>query len=100
MKGGAQAPPFSFGLKRLKAQRPDEQYFRRVIPRTGTEHGARHYLLAMKRFRFVTPHRVGKWYADLNLAQRLAETIGAGFLERRTGKFVLYPESRMETDGD
>lgn len=54
----------------------------------------------MKRFRFVTPHRVGKWYADLNLAQRLAETIGAGFLERRTGKFVLYPESRMETDGD
>ena len=54
----------------------------------------------MKRFRFVTPHRAGKWYADLNLAQRLAETIGAGFLERRTGKFVLYPESRMETDGD
>ena len=54
----------------------------------------------MKRFRFVTPHRVGKWYSDLNLAQRLAETIGAGFLERRTGKFVLYPEARMETAGD
>ena len=51
----------------------------------------------MKRFRFVTPHRVGKWYADLNLAQRLAETIGAGFLERRTGQFVLYPGARMET---
>ena len=51
----------------------------------------------MKRFRFVTPHRVGKWYADLNLAQRFAETIGAGFLERRTGRFVLYPEARMET---
>ena len=54
----------------------------------------------MKRFRFVTPHRVGKWYADLNLAQRLAETIGAGFLERRTGRFVLYPEARMEIVGD
>lgn len=54
----------------------------------------------MKRFRFVTPHRVGKWYADLNLAQRFAETIGAGFLERRTGRFVLYPEARMETAED
>ena len=54
----------------------------------------------MKRFRFVTPHRAGKWYADLNLAQRLAETIGAGFLERRTGQFVLYPEARLETASD
>ena len=54
----------------------------------------------MKRFRFVTPHRVGKWYSDLNLAQRLAETIGAGFLERRTGQFVLYPGARLETAGD
>lgn len=54
----------------------------------------------MKRFRFVTPHRVGKWYVDLNLAQRLAETIGAGFLERRTGQFVLYPGVRLETAGE
>ena len=54
----------------------------------------------MKRFRFVTPNRVGKWYADLNLAQRLAETIGAGFLERRTGQFVLYPGARLETASD
>ena len=54
----------------------------------------------MKRFRFVTPHRVGKWYADLNLAQRFADKIGAGFLERRTGQFVLYPEARMEIVGD
>ena len=57
-------------------------------------------LSPMKRFRFVTPNRVGKWYADLNLAQRLAETIGAGFLERRTGQFVLYPGARLETAGD
>ena len=54
----------------------------------------------MKRFRFVTPHRVGKWYADLNLAQRFAESIGAGFLERRTGQFVLYPGVQLETAGD
>ena len=54
----------------------------------------------MRRFRFVTPHRVGKWYSDLNLAQRLAETIGAGFLERRTGQFVIYPGVRLETAGD
>ena len=54
----------------------------------------------MRRFRFVTPHRVGKWYSDLNLAPRLAETIGAGVLERRTGQFVLYPGTRLETAGD
>ena len=100
MKGGARAPPFSFGLKRLTHCARTKNIFARVTARTGTERGARHYQPAMKRFRFVTPHRVGKWYADLNLAQRFAETIGAGFLERRTGKFVLYPESRMETDGD
>lgn len=70
------------------------------MARTGTERGLRHYPPAMKRFRFITPHRAGKWYADLNLAQRLAEKIGAGFLERRTGQFVLYPGVRMETAGD
>ena len=51
----------------------------------------------MTRFRFVTPHRRGKWYPDLSLAQRFAEAIGAGFLDRRTGKFVLYPGARLET---
>ena len=54
----------------------------------------------MTRFRFVTPHRRGKWYSDLKLAQRFAETIGAGFLERRSGAFVLYPEARLETVTD
>ena len=56
----------------------------------------------MTRFRFVTPHRRGKWYPDLKLAQRFAEAIGAGVLERRSGAFVLYPEARLETqtDGD
>ena len=74
--------------------------FGEVIPRTGTGRASWHCPAVMKRFRFVTPHRVGKWYADLNLAQRFAETIGAGFLERRTGQFVLYPEARLETAGD
>jgi hypothetical protein len=50
----------------------------------------------MTKFRFVTPHRRGKWYPDLKLAQRFADAIGAGFLEPRTGRFVLYPEARLE----
>lgn len=50
----------------------------------------------MTRFRFVTPHRIGKWYSDLQLAQRFANTIGAGFLDRRSGRFVAYPGTRLE----
>jgi hypothetical protein len=50
----------------------------------------------MYRYRFVTPHRTGKWYPDLATAQRFAETIGAGFLEARTGKFVPYRDTRLE----
>jgi hypothetical protein len=52
---------------------------------------------AMTRFRFVTPHRIGKWYTDLGLAQRFANAIGAGFLDRRSGRFIAYPETRLET---
>lgn len=52
----------------------------------------------MKKFRFVTPHRNGKWYDDLGLAQRFAHAIGAGFLDRRSGRFVAYPGTRLETD--
>jgi len=51
----------------------------------------------MIRFRFVTPHRIGKWYGELRLAQRFANTIGAGFLDRRSGRFVAYPGTRLET---
>ena len=50
----------------------------------------------MTRFRFVTPHRIGKWYSDLQLAQRFANAIGAGFLDRRSGRFVAYPGTRLE----
>ena len=52
----------------------------------------------MTKFRFVTPNRIGKWYSDLRLAQRFAEAIGAGFLDRRNGDFVAYPGTRLETE--
>ena len=54
----------------------------------------------MTRFRFVTPHRIGKWYTDLELAKRFADAIGAGFLDRRSGRFVAYPGTRLETARD
>ena len=52
----------------------------------------------MTRFRFVTPHRFGKWYPTLNLAQRFAVAIGAGFFDERTGQFVAYRDTRLETE--
>jgi hypothetical protein len=51
----------------------------------------------MTKFRFVTPHRAGKWYDDLRLAQRFACTIGAGFLDPRSGRFVAYPGTHLES---
>ena len=53
-------------------------------------------MYTMKKFRFITPHRAGKWYDDVELAQRFANTIGAGFLDRRTGHFVAYPGTELE----
>ncbi len=52
----------------------------------------------MFRYRFVTPHRRGKWYPDLRTAQRFAGAIGAGFLERRSGRFVLYRGAKLEVE--
>lgn len=57
-------------------------------------------LFDMPRFRFVTPHRCGKWYPDLTLAQRYAAALGAGFLEPRGREFYLYPGTRLEVAGD
>ena len=51
----------------------------------------------MTRYRFVTPHRTGKWYNDLKTAQKFAYQIGAGFLCRMTGKFVAYRETKLES---
>lgn len=52
----------------------------------------------MFRYRFVTPHRRGKWYPDLKTAQRFASAIGAGFLEGRSGKFFAYRGTRLEVE--
>lgn len=50
----------------------------------------------MSRYRFVTPHRTGKWYPDLATAKRFASAIGAGFLDTRTGKFVAYVGTQLQ----
>ena len=54
----------------------------------------------MTRFRFVTKHRHGKWYPDLKLAQRFAAANGAGFLDAKSGQFVLYLGARLEVTGE
>ncbi|MFC6621957.1 hypothetical protein AB3M93_08325 [Novosphingobium panipatense] len=54
----------------------------------------------MTRYRFVTPHRTGKWYHDLKTAQRHACEIGAGFLDEMTGRFVAYVETMLEVAHD
>lgn len=51
----------------------------------------------MKNYRFVTPKRIGKWYPDLETAQRHACEIGAGYLDLRTGQFVAYVGTVLET---
>ena len=51
----------------------------------------------MSLYRFVTPHRTGKWYPDLLTAQRQAFAIGAGFFDERTGMFYAYRDTRLET---
>lgn len=51
----------------------------------------------MLMYRFVTPHRCGKWYPDLETAKAQASAIGAGFLDTRTGEFAQYPGTRLET---
>ncbi|EHJ62971.1 MULTISPECIES: hypothetical protein [Novosphingobium] len=52
--------------------------------------------IVMQRYRFITPHRTGKWYPDLDTAKRFACEIGAGFLDSRTGRFVAYVGTRLE----
>jgi hypothetical protein len=50
----------------------------------------------MFRYRFITPHRRGKWYPDLQTAQRFAAQIGAGLMESRTGRFFAYRGTKLE----
>jgi hypothetical protein len=50
----------------------------------------------MAHYRFVTPHRHGKWYPDLQTAKRFACSIGAGYYDQRSGTFVAYRETKLE----
>jgi hypothetical protein len=50
----------------------------------------------MVKYRFVTPHRIGKWYGSLREAQQYACRIGAGFLHEASQRFVAYPGTRLE----
>ena len=50
----------------------------------------------MTMYRFITPHRAGKWYSDLSTAQQQACMIGAGFLDAKSGEFIAYKETRLE----
>lgn len=59
----------------------------------------------MTRYRFVTPHHIGKWYPDLETAKCFACNIGAGFMDTRTGRFIAYVGTKLEivstsTDAD
>jgi hypothetical protein len=49
------------------------------------------------QYRFVTPHRAGKWYPSIEAAQRNAAKIGAGFFDDHDGVFYRYPNSLLET---
>ncbi|RVQ69225.1 hypothetical protein EKN06_03220 [Croceicoccus ponticola] len=55
-----------------------------------------HYPDTMQ-YRFVTPHRIGKWYPELKLAMSQAYKIGAGFYDKATGQFFRYRETELET---
>lgn len=59
-----------------------------------------HFAKRMVHYRFVTPHRCGKWYNDLQTARRFATKIGAGFLDSRSGAFVAYRETKLEVAHD
>ena len=91
-RGGPSGPPFSFALlgslrchKTFQITRVEELF--QVFARS---------LGIMPKYRFITPERVGKWYSDISLAKQFANTIGAGFYDRRTGKFVAYPGTKLE----
>ena len=49
----------------------------------------------MIQYRFITPHRTGKWYHTLADAQIYANVIGAGFVDA-SGTFVPYRGTVLE----
>ena len=54
----------------------------------------------MTKFRFVTANIIGKWYSDLQIAQRQAGSIGAGYFDAGSGKFVAYRGTVLEMTDD
>lgn len=52
--------------------------------------------ISSAQYRFVTPHRCGKWYPDLGQAQQQAARIGAGFRDPGSGAFQAYLGTRLE----
>jgi hypothetical protein len=54
------------------------------------------YLITMSKYRFITPHRAGKWYSDLETAKRFACKFGAGFFDSHTKQFVAYVHTKLE----
>lgn len=62
----------------------------------GTFSDRKRRLAMNKLYRYVTAHRVGKWYPDLTTAQRFAFKIGAGFMAEKSGHFASYLGTRLE----
>lgn len=54
-------------------------------------------LNCIRKYRFVTPSRSGKWYSDITEAQRNSMRLGAGFYDEKNGQFFAYPGTRLET---
>jgi len=52
--------------------------------------------ISSAQYRFVTPHRCGKWYPDLGQAQQQAARIGAGFRDPSSGAFQAYLGTKLE----
>jgi len=62
----------------------------------GTNANQNRIIAMNKLYRYVTAHRVGKWYPDLVTAQRFAFKIGAGFMAEKSGQFSSYIGTRLE----
>ena len=54
-------------------------------------------LNCIRKYRYVTPTRAGKWSKELTEAQRQSARIGAGFFDEASGQFFAYPGTQLET---
>lgn len=51
------------------------------------------------QYRFITPTKKGKWYADLAIAMKQACAIGAGYYDKASGQFYKYRETQLQVRG-